>query len=55
MHWGTIAIRGLWPAAFLMTGATTLALLARADPYFAFDLAILIQTVEVVLFGRGAR
>lgn len=29
MHWGTIAIRGLWPAAFLMTGATTLALLAR--------------------------
>jgi len=29
MHWGTIAMRGLWPAAFLMTGATTLALLAR--------------------------
>jgi lipopolysaccharide/colanic/teichoic acid biosynthesis glycosyltransferase len=22
---------------------------------FVFDLAILVQTVEVVLFGRGAR
>ncbi len=28
MHWGTIAMRGLWPAGFLMTATTTLALLA---------------------------
>jgi len=41
MHWGTIAIRGLWPAAGLMTATTALALLVQhlgsAWPSWPFD------------------
>src|SRR5690606_18372441 len=41
MHWGTIAIRGLWPAAGLMTATTALALLVQhlgsSWPSWPFD------------------